>query len=165
MRTDELQQQLDKLHSLIKDIRTGILLTHNGSNKIQGRPMATAGIDEDGTIWYFTNEFSGKAHDIENNSDVYITYSDASSNSYVTISGTASIENDKQKMEELYTPAVKVWFPQGLEDPKLALLKVQPIEAEYWDNSSSKIVILFHMLKSVITGDKYTEGEHAAVKF
>ena len=59
---------------------------------------------------------------------------------------------DRSKIEELWNPLFKAWFPQGLEDPDLALLKVNVDKAEYWDSPSSKVVRLAGFLKAVATG-------------
>ena len=68
-------------------------------------------------------------------------------------------------MKELYNPAIKAWFPQGLDDPNLALLKVTPLQAEYWDSSSSKMITLLQMAKAIATGEKYNEGQHGKIEF
>lgn len=159
----EQQEQLDKFRSLVKKIKTCILVTHSSEHALKGRPMATAGLDDDNTIWFFTNEFSEKSAEIADDSQVILTYANASDNDYLTVTGSAIINTDKAMMAKLFTPALKAWFPEGLDDPRLALLQVTPNEVEYWDNSSSKIVILFQMLKSIVTGNQFNEGEHAAI--
>ena len=158
------QEQTDKFRSLVKKIKTCILVTHSDGNVLKGRPMATAGLDDDNTLWFFTNEFSEKSIEIADESQVLLTYADASENTYLTVTGNAIITSDKAMLAKLYTPAVKVWFPEGLDDPRLALLKVTPAEIEYWDNTSSKIVILFQMLKSIVTGNEFKEGEHGKLE-
>ncbi len=48
-------------------------------------------------------------------------------------------------MEELWRPAYRAWFPQGLDDPPLALLKMDVEQAEYWDMLSSTMVSLLEL--------------------
>jgi general stress protein 26 len=67
---------------------------------------------------------------------------------------------DKQKAEELWNPAYKAWFPKGLDDPDLALLKVSATQAEYWDSSSSAVVHLVGFVKALATGERYHPGEN-----
>jgi general stress protein 26 len=66
---------------------------------------------------------------------------------------------DKEKMKQLWTPAVKAWFPDGIDDPHLCLLRVDTKQAWYWDNSTSKMIIFFNMLTAIIRGKQYEEGE------
>ena len=34
-----------------------------------------------------------------------------------------------------------MWFPEGKDDPEIALLRVNLEKAEYWDSPSSTVVI------------------------
>ena len=83
---------------------------------------------------------------------VNVSYAEPDQQKYVSVSGTAQLVRDRSKIEELWNPLFKAWFPQGLEDPDLALLKVNVDKAEYWDSPSSKVVRLAGFLKAVATG-------------
>ena len=78
--------------------------------------------------------------------------------------GSAKIVTDRKKIDELWNPFVKVWFPEGKDDPELVLIKIAPHSAEYWDSSSSKMVVLFNMAKALVTGEEYNEGEYGKIK-
>jgi general stress protein 26 len=75
------------------------------------------------------------------------------------VKGTCSLVIDKKKMEELWDPALKNWFPQGLEDPKICLVKVATETAYFWNHASSKMGLLFQMIRSITKGDQYKETE------
>ena len=62
-------------------------------------------------------------------------------------------------MEELWTPVLKAWFPDGIDDPKLCLVKVITEDAYYWNNNASKMASFFNMLTAIEKGEKYEEGE------
>src|SRR5208337_4347672 len=51
---------------------------------------------------------------------------------YVSFTGHASVVQDREKMQDLWCPAYRAWFPRGLDDPELALLRVDVERAEYW---------------------------------
>ena len=156
-------EQLEKFIELIKEIKTCMLITKSADGKLSARPMNNAKVEEDGSVWFFTNEFSGKVAQISHENEIFLTYSSPSSNSYVAFNAVATLNDDKNIIDELWTPDMKAWFSEGKEDPKIMLIHAKPFEAEYWDHSSSKIIMLFSMIKSAITG-KYTEGEHATLK-
>ena len=140
--------------------------TINVEGDFNSRPMATTKIEEDGSIWFFTNEYSPKSKEISKDKQVNLCYSDPSSNTYVYVNGTAELVDDKVRKEAYFNPFVKAWFPDGVEDPKLILIKVTPAVAEYWDSSSSKMVNVFKMLKAVVTGDTPDNlGKHDTMKF
>lgn len=149
----------DKLQELIDEVQIAMLCTKYG-NRLHSRPMATSEIDEDGNIWFFTNEFSSKVDEIKNEPEVCLAYSSPSKNTYVSVVGNAELVTDKAKMKELYSPIIKAWFPEGLDDPKLSLLKVTPNQAEYWDSNSNSMVTFFNIVKAAVTGKKYDEGQH-----
>ena len=82
---------------------------------------------------------------------------------YLSISGRAEVVKDKAKIEELWSPVLKAWFPEGLDDPHLCLLKIPVEQAEYWDAPSSKIVQLFGMAKAIATGQEADYGENKKI--
>jgi general stress protein 26 len=153
---------IDKLNELIKDVRICMMITHHEGD-LKGRPMATTRASGDGMLWFFTGSTSEKYDDIQSDGRVVLSYSDPSDNTYVLVNGIAEISRDMKKMEELWNPLMKAWFPEGLKDPHIVLIRIEPERAEYWDNSSSTMVVFFHMLKSIVTGKKYSEGEHSEI--
>lgn len=157
--------QQAKIKELIEDICVNTFITKDAGGKLQGRPMSTVEVDQDGCIWFFTNEYTGKTNDISHNKEVYLTYASPSKNSYVVIDGTAELNDDANKIKELWNPSLKAWFPEGLDDPKIQLIKVLPAHAEYWDGTSSKVVHAYQMLKAVITGKEFDDGDHGEVNF
>jgi general stress protein 26 len=84
--------------------------------------------------------------------------------SYVSISGNATLVDDKRKAAELWSPAVKAWFPKGLDDPELLLLKVSIEQAEYWDNPGGMVTTLIASVKGLATGQQPKVGENKTVK-
>ena len=90
-------------------------------------------------------------------------YAKPESDTYVSISGRAEVVRDPAKMEELWSPVLKAWFPDGLEDPHLCLLKVTAEQAEYWDSPSGKLVQLFGFVKAIATGEEADWGENKKV--
>ena len=157
-------QHIEKLVEMVKDVRICMLITNEkNADNISGRPMGISKIDEDGTMWFFTKASSYKVDEIEESKKVSIAITNESSNNYLMIHGTATLVNDKTKMKELWSAIMKAWFPLGLDDPDMTLIKVVPNEVEYWDSSSSKMVVLFNMLKAIVTGKEYKEGEHGKI--
>ena len=98
--------------------------------------------------------------DVIEHPKVCLSYSSSEKNSFLSLSGVAKAVADQEKMKELYTPILKAWFPKGLEDPTLILIKVHIDEAEYWDGTSSKLVQVFKMGKAIVKGERYTSGDH-----
>lgn len=161
----ENEKNIAILKEMAEKVRICMFNTINQSGQFHSRPMATAKIEEDGSIWFFTNEYSPKSAEISKDNEVNLGYSDPSNNSYIYVNGKAELVDDMAKKKEYFSPPVKAWFPDGVDDPALILIKVTPSTAEYWDSSSSKMVTAFKMLKSIVTGDKPDMGEHDKLNF
>lgn len=158
------EEHVHFLKQKVGNIRTAMLTTFNTSKGFHCRPMGTAEIDANGDIWFFTNEYSAKAKEISTDNKVHVSYADSGTNTYLSIKGHAHLVDDKEKMKALWSSYIQPFFPEGLDDPKLILLKVVTSDLEYWDNSTSKIVVLFNMLKNNLLGKQYDEAEHGKIK-
>lgn len=151
------------LRDKIDSIRSAMLTTYTLEKGFHSRPMGTADVDTNGDIWFFTNEYSSKVNEISHDNKVLLTYTSKEDNFYLSIKGIASVVDNRERMKDLWNPFIEAYFPAGIDDPKLTLLKVDTTEAEYWESSSSKIVLLYQFVKSAITG-KPSTGTHDVVE-
>jgi general stress protein 26 len=145
------EESIKKLRELIKDVQVAMLTTVDWG-VLRSRPMQTQDVDFDGDLWFFTSTETHKTEEIEKDRRVNVSYAAPDSNTYVSVSGTAAIIKDHQKIQELWSPIHKAWFPDGPDDPNLCLLKVEVEQAEYWDSSSSTIVQVLGFVKALVTG-------------
>lgn len=159
------EKNIEILKSKIEDVRICLFTTVSDKDEFSSRPMATAKVEEDGSIWFFTNEYSLKSKEISKENQVTLGYSDPSSNTYVAVNGVAELVDDRVRKEAYFSAPVKAWFPDGIDDPRLILIKVTPETAEYWDGTSSKIVLAFSLLKAIVTGDQPDAGTHDKINF
>ena len=148
--TTEQEVNIRKLATMIRNVKVAMLTTMGADRTLRSRPMATQEADFDGTLWFFTQASSEKAREIRLNPHVNASYVSTDDHHYVSLSGNASLVQDRDKMQELWSPAYRVWFSQGLEDPELALLKVDVEQAEYWDMLSSSMVSLLELDRSTM---------------
>ena len=160
---NEQNENLQKLIDKIKDIDIAMMTTADDDGSLRSRPMRNMQIKEDGIIWFFTGYESAKSHELKNDSHVNLSYADPSNNLYVSVSGRASLSRDKAKIDELWNPAMKAWFPEGKEDPNVGLIKVTIDKAEYWDSPNSAVVHLYGFVKAAITGEPAHPGENKKI--
>lgn len=158
------EEAVAKVRDLIKGIDIGMLTTINDEGHLHSRPMRTQEAEFDGTVWFFTKAESGKTHDLETNTQVNVAYARNNSQDYVSLAGTAELVRDRRKIEELWNPLYKAWFPDGLDDPELALIKVTAQSAEYWDSPSNVVVHIAGFLKAVTTGKQLNVGDNQRVE-
>jgi len=154
-----MQAEFEKLGELIKDIRIAIVTTVEPDGTLHGRPLASLAYGNDGQLWFYTAVDSAKVSEVANDVRASVAFADTAKEEYVVVSGTADIVNDRQRIHDLWTPFAKPWFPEGPDDPNLALLRVQAERAEYW-RSSGKAAYLFGVAKAAVTGKRTRLGEN-----
>lgn len=159
---DKREESIEKLNELIKDVQFAMLTTNDGG-VLRSRPMQTQDFDFDGDLWFFTSSETHKAEEIERDSRVNVAYAAPNDNTYVSVSGTASIIKDQEKIDEYWNEALKAWFPEGKDAPDLVLLKVAVEQAEYWDAPSSTVAQALGFLKALATGEKADVGENEKI--
>lgn len=155
------ESDYEKLREMIKDIDLCMLTTVDESDDLHSRPMSLNGdVDEQGNLWFFTSSNSHKASEIERTPNVNVSFIDTDQQHYVSISGDAELVQDKQKIKELWKPVLKAWFPDGPDQPDIALLKVKVKKAEYWDTPSSTIAQAISFVSAIVTGKQVEMGEN-----
>jgi general stress protein 26 len=147
---------------MLEDIDFAMLATIAGG-KFRSRPMSTQEMDENGDLWFFTSDDTHKVEEIEADDRVLVAYSKPEDNTFVSVFGRAQIVRDRDKIEELWSPIYKAWFPEGLDDPKICLLKISVEEAEYWDSPNSKLVQLAGFVKALVTGQEADGGDYGKI--
>jgi general stress protein 26 len=159
-RTDDL----NKLREMIKEIDFCMLTTIDENGDLHSRPMSSNGqIDPNGDLWFFTSASSHKVSEVANSPKVNVSFADPENQKYISTSGTAELTRDRRKIEELWKPEFKIWFPKGKDDPEIALLRVGLEKAEYWDSSSSTAGYVLSLVSSLITGKQPDLGENKKV--
>lgn len=140
------------LHELLESIDTAMLITRHGEEN-HARPMAVAGVEGASTVWFVTSDDSPKAVEIRADARVSATFQ--TSRKFVALSGQAALVKDRAKVAELWKPDWKVWFPNGKDDPTIALIRVEVQDAEFWDNAGAKgIRYVFEAVKGLIAGER-----------
>lgn len=148
------QEAVAEIVALIKDIEFGMLTTTDAEGRLHSRPMSTnKQVDFDGDVWFFTYASTPKVHEIENKPYVNVAFSNPKSQTYVSLSGRAELVRDRAKLEELWKPELKAWFPKGLDEPDIALLRINPDQGEYWDTPSSIVSHALSFIKGVTSGN------------
>lgn len=161
---DPEQGTRERLIELLKKVNVAMLATRGPDGKNYSRPMGTSDVEFDGSVYFLTNDHSGKVGDLEKDNEALVTYSDPGKQIYLSLRGTAEIIKDKETIKAHWTAAARGWFPKGEDDPDIALIRVHVQDAEYWDAPNGKVVVLYAYAKAVLTGEKPGNiGEHARV--
>lgn len=162
-----LDEPARKLLALIKPVPGCMMVTFNGNGgQPRTRPMFTLGADPDtydGHLWFFTSLDSAKVAELNADDRVLLVYADSGANNYISITGDATVVRDRDKVRQLWNIHAKAWFPLGADDPSLALIRVTPQRAEYWEGPST-VSYVISLAKAIITKDRVDPtGKHGVV--
>ena len=160
------QAQMDTIQAMLKDIKYTMMTTCNGENHLHSCPMNTTetsiGAKE---IWFIGHKPSETVDNIKQNPEVNLAYVTQESDKYLSISGTAELVEDEEKLNELWSVMYNAYFEQGKDDPKVQLIKVVPHGAEYWANGNA-ITSAVKMAAAALTDNAVEKslGENFSIK-
>ena len=157
------KQALEKFKKLVEEINICMFITNTAGEQEHTRPMATIEVEDNGTLWFFTDVRSIKVEEVIMQREVHLVYAHPGKESYLDVWGSASVITDRQQVVDKWSPIVKAWFPDGIDDPNLGLLKVQPVEAYYWESETGKMVQFLKMAASIVTGKRLAEGAEGSI--
>ncbi len=149
-----------KLQDLTTEINICLFCSGIGPNGTESsRPMATSGVDEEGTIWFMSARHSDKNKEIATDPHVKLYYLHPGKSMFLVVTGLADIVYEREKIRELWNPLDRTWFSEGVEDPEISLIRVRPQHAHFWDAGGNRMVNFFRMVASVAMGKTLTDGE------
>lgn len=160
------QEHIAKIQEIIKDVKFAMMSTVNKKGDLHAWPMTTNEASIGGReIWFIGDKTSDVVKDLQDNSNVGLTYASQDDKDFVSITGDAELPDDKNKLEELWSPVYNAFFAEGKEDENVQLIKVVPHGAECWISGSST-VNMFKMAAAALQEGKTAEdmGETFSVE-
>jgi general stress protein 26 len=151
-------EQIEELANYLKGMRFAMLTTTDPDGALRSRPMTVQNELDDGAFLFFTKADSGKVHSIETDQHVNLAFSDEDAGRYVSIAGLARIIDDRAKMREMWSPIYTAFFPDGVEDPELRLIRIETESAEVWEGPGGRVRQIIGMAKAAFTGDRSSMG-------
>jgi general stress protein 26 len=158
--TDDNRRDQDRVWNLMKKIGFAMLVTRDG-DKLRARPMAAYVERDDNAIYFLADARRHKDTEIARDPNVNLSFADAGSQKYVSLSGTATISNDRAKIKDLFGTPAKAWW-ESADDPNIRVLKIAPDDAEFWD-SPRKVVSYVKMAAAAVTGSRPDIGDNRKV--
>ncbi|AFL81031.1 putative stress protein (general stress protein 26) [Aequorivita sublithincola DSM 14238] len=157
------EEARQKIKELAESIDLTMMATNLKSEPFHVIPMSTKEVDAAGNIWFLSNKNSEHNQNIEKENKTQLIYADKGNFEFMSIYGRASISTDRNRIKELYGSGDDAWF-DGVDDPNITAIKIQPDEAHYWDTKHGKVLSLLKMAKGAITGDEPDLGEQGNLK-
>jgi general stress protein 26 len=156
-------EAVKKIKELVDKAKSCFFCTNVRSGKsFHTRPMAVQKVDDEGNFWFLSADDSHKNEELEENPFVRLLFQGGSHSDFLSVRGKAILSRDKEKIKELWEPAIKTWFTEGQDDPRITVIKVEPEDGYYWDNKHGDLVAFAKIMVGAATGqtlDDSIEGK------
>lgn len=133
------------LRDLIEGIEFAMLTTIDRDGCLHTQPMVALPTQSNRELWFFISAGSAKVEEVRSNQAVNVTYTSSMQHRYLAVSGRAELVFDRDRARRLWRPAYRTWFPLGVDDPDLALLRIKIDKVECWDAPNARVVQLLCM--------------------
>jgi general stress protein 26 len=153
-------KNIERAWELMNKIGFAMLVTRDG-DKLRARPMSAFLERENNAIYFLTDARRHKDDEIAQHPAINLSFADAGSQKYVSLTGTAVVSNDREKIKQLFTTPAKAWWDSA-EDPNIRILKVTPDDAEFWD-SPGTVISYVKMAAAAVTGTRPEIGDNRKV--
>jgi general stress protein 26 len=150
-----------RLRELLGNRQTALFTTVAGDGSLVSRPMALREVDEDGRLWFITRDGSGKTRESRFNHHVNAGFGPEGDETWISVSGLATVLYDPAHIARLWSPALQVYFPDGPADPSLCLIRLEPGRVEYWRGPDGLVGKALYFAMAAVTGDPHVLSENA----
>ena len=151
------REKIRELHKLIDGIEIAMLTTRDVSGHLMARPMATQQHQDAVHVWFMTSSESHKVEEIGSDPAVNVSYMNASKE-WISISGTATLNRDRDRIREFYKPDWKAWFSDdggdrngGPQDPRIVLIEIKANHVTYFKVNEPRPLVLFEIARAALT--------------
>lgn len=138
---------LDMVKKLAEEIKVCAFCTNLTEQPFAARPMIIQEVDDKGDIWFLSSEVSDKNIEVKMDDKVQLLFCDIKSSQYLSVYGSSYIYKEKKIIESKSKHSVKAWIPEGTDDPNIALIRVIPEDAFYWNAETKSNVTLLKKVR------------------
>lgn len=157
---NDTAKDVDRAWTLMDKIGFAMLVTRDGA-KLRARPMAAFVERNDNAIYMLTDARRHKDEEIAQHPDINLSFADTGGQKYVSVTGTATVSNDRTRIKQLFSTSARAWWDSA-DDPNIRVLKITPDDAEFWD-SPGTMVSYVKMAAAAVTGSRPDVGTNRKV--
>jgi general stress protein 26 len=156
------EKKLEEMYDLIEGMEVAMFTTRRPDGHLVSRALATQERNDDvADLIYVVDIDSNKIDELEFDPHVNASYYRDRTREWVSVSGVARVSQDRALIRELYRPDWRAWFGDaggerdgGPDDPRLALVLVDAQSVVYLKNDTPRPVVLWRVVKGMVTGQK-----------
>lgn len=114
-----------------------VMLGLDGARDGHAQPM-TAQFDGDShTFWFFATRDNGLIAALGQSHRAIATFTGKGHDLFASIHGVLSEATSPEMIEKLWNSHVAAWYEGGKDDPRIALLRLDPEKATIWKGGTS----------------------------
>lgn len=136
----------------------------SAGGSVAARPMSVRQVDDDGALWFLSASDSHKNAEIGADSTVRLFFQGSEHADFMCLTGRATIYRERNIIESLWQPLLKVWFTEGVDDPRITAVRVDPVDGYYWDNKHGTAVAGIKMLLGAAIGKTLDDSVEGRLK-
>lgn len=153
--------QTQTVTAIMRDTRIAVLTYVSQEGALVSTPMGTQDFEHPGTTWFLTERSSEKVRALEADPRVNVAY--ASDAGWVSLSGTAHVEQNRGKVEDLWDASAGAFMSGGPEDEDNIALRIDATTAEYWE-SPGKVSAAVQFVKGLVTDSQPDLGDNDTIR-
>jgi general stress protein 26 len=154
-----------KVKDIIDKAKTCFFCTHAATSESGGaRPMNVRKVDDAGTLWFLSAADSHKNLEVGIDSAVSLCFQGSPHSDFLHLEGRATVSRDKAKIKELWEPILKTWFTEGIDDPRITVIRVEPTAGYYWDTKHGNMVAGIKMMIGAAIGKTLDDSIEGRVR-
>lgn len=139
----EISKDTQKLVETLRKVPVIMLTSMGRDGHLNSRPMVLQEIDPDGTMWFFIGRTAAVTDELNHNAQVSVSHAEGTTMTYIAVAGKACLVDDRARISVLWRAEYLTWFSLGVNDPDLALMRVDIETAERWQDGNH-----LHLAKS-----------------
>ena len=153
-------EAISKIREIVGRSSTCFFCTASGAS----RPMSVREVDDAGNLWFLSARDSHKNKELASDADVRLFFQGSPHSDFLDLSGEARVMEDRAKIKELWSPLIKTWFTEGVDDPRITVIRFIPSEGYYWDNKHGNAIAGVKMLIGAALGKTLDDSIEGTVR-
>ncbi|SPH23479.1 hypothetical protein DEA8626_02542 [Defluviimonas aquaemixtae] len=153
-----------KLFAHLGEVRAGMLGVEGSGQHMQ--PMTHFTDPDRAELWFLTGIETDLVRAVGQGARAHFCFVGKDQDFYACLSGLLEQVEDREKLTEIWSPLASAWFPKGIDDPEVCLLRMTLHEAALWTVTGSALVFGFNVLRANLSEDREPDlGDHVVIRF
>jgi general stress protein 26 len=153
------QEAVKKIKEMVEQAQTCFFCSAVVTGESNGdRPMNVQQVDDEGNLWFLSARDSRKNQELAIDPSVRLYFQGSRHADFMQLNGVAAISTDRERIKELWSPIAKTWFTEGVDDPRISVIKVTPTQGYYWDTKHGLAVAGVKMLIGAVIKKTMDDG-------